>query len=65
MKEYLGDGIYCNKWDGGLIVLTTESGCDPSNTIYMGDTEMLMLFRYLEKAFNLKIEVQRLPKGDL
>jgi len=31
-KDYLGDSVYAD-FDGYAIVLTTENGCGPSNTI--------------------------------
>lgn len=36
-KEYLGDGVYvdiCSDFPGG-VVLTTENGIEPTNTIYL------------------------------
>lgn len=34
MKEYLGDSVY-TEWDGYAIILTTENGDGPSNTIVL------------------------------
>ena len=33
-RIYLGDSVYC-EFDGYHIVLTTENGAGPSNTIYL------------------------------
>ena len=36
-KTYLGDSVYA-QFDGFMIVLTTENGMGPSNTIYLEPT---------------------------
>jgi len=33
-KQYLGDGVYVDWWEGGL-VLTTENGIEQTNAIYL------------------------------
>ncbi len=45
-KEYLGDGVYCD-FDGYHLVLTTEDGLTVSNTIYLDESVVLSLVKYL------------------
>ena len=49
-KLYLGDSVYAS-FDGFHIVLTTENGSGPSNTICLEDYVFISLLRYAEKAF--------------
>lgn len=45
-KEYLGDGVYAD-FDGFHIVLTANDG-DSDNTIYLDETVMSGLLRYID-----------------
>jgi len=50
-KEYLGDSVYVElDNDNGMLKLTTENGLpnDPSNTIYLEETVMDALVRYVK-----------------
>lgn len=46
MKVYLGDSVYVT-WDGNGLILTTENGFGPSNTIYMEDEVYAALTEYV------------------
>jgi hypothetical protein len=48
-KVYLGDSVYAQKWDGGII-LTTENGRhdDPSNKIFIDPVVLEALIRFWE-----------------
>ena len=48
-KQYMGDSVYAD-FDGGHIVLTTENGFGPSNTIYLDDGVAARLFVYMAKV---------------
>ena len=50
-KRYLGDSVYASQ-DNGSLVLTTENGYGPSNTIYLEMEVLSALFDYLQ----LKVE---------
>lgn len=55
-KVYLGDSVYAD-FDGFHIVLTTENGYGPSNTICLDASVVVELQRYianLNQAENLK-----------
>lgn len=55
-KVYLGDSVYAD-FDGYHIVLTTENGYGPSNTVYLDASVVVELQRYitnLNQAENLK-----------
>lgn len=45
-KEYLGDSVFAN-YDNYHIVLTTENGFGPSNTIYLDSMVMANLLKYI------------------
>lgn len=47
-KVYLGDSVYA-QWDGFHIILTTENGFGPSNTILLGDSVMMNLENYYKR----------------
>lgn len=47
-KEYIGDSVYVD-WDGEYIVLTTENGYGPNNTIALEPPVMEKLIRYHER----------------
>ncbi|MHB9044379.1 MAG: hypothetical protein ACYC35_00415 [Pirellulales bacterium] len=48
MPVYLGDSVYAD-FDGFHIVLSTNNGEGPSNTIYMEPAVMDELWRYQER----------------
>jgi len=48
-KTYLGDSVYLENRGYEGIVLTTENGYGPSNTIYLEPAVVLELVKYLEK----------------
>lgn len=45
-KTYLGDSVYA-AFDGFSVVLTTENGGPPSNTIYMEPSVLAALDRFV------------------
>lgn len=47
-KDYLGDSVYA-QFDGFNVVLTTENGTLPSNTIVMEPAVIGALIRYIER----------------
>lgn len=49
-KVYLGDSVYAS-FDGFHIVLTTENGMGPSNTIALEDSVYLALKAYAREVF--------------
>lgn len=50
-KRYLGDSVYAD-CDGEHIILTTDNGCGPSNTIYIDETVWAALKRYVANIQN-------------
>lgn len=46
-KTYLGDSVYAESVDTG-VVLTTENGMGPSNTIFLEPEVLDALFRWVE-----------------
>lgn len=48
MKAYLGDSVYA-EYDGAHVVLTTENGEGPSNTIYLDGYVMQELIEFVDK----------------
>lgn len=46
-KTYLGDSVYAS-FDEYHVVLTTENGMGPSNTILLEDHVIAALMRYIE-----------------
>lgn len=49
-KVYLGDGVYA-AFDGYHVVLTTENGYGPTNTIALDDYVRDALFAYITKLY--------------
>lgn len=49
-KQYIGDSVYAEINEIGQIVLTTENGYGPTNTIYLEPEVMAALIKYLERA---------------
>ena len=47
-KEYLGDSVYVES-DGYDLVLTTENGLGPTNTIVLEPSVYKRLVRYVEE----------------
>lgn len=48
LKEYIGDSVYAN-FDGYHIVLTTENGYGPSNTIALEPPVLNCLVEYVKR----------------
>lgn len=48
-KAYLGDSVYAQN-DGFGIILTTENGYGPSNTIYLEPSVYTALLDYVAKC---------------
>ena len=48
-KEYLGDSVYVDILDGDMVVLTTENGGEPSNTIYLEPEVRAALDDYIDR----------------
>lgn len=46
-KEYLGDSVYIEEDEGGLVRLTTEDGVEASNTIYLEPEVVRAMAEYL------------------
>ena len=57
-KTYLGDSVYVEVEDGRL-VLTTENGSGPSNTIYLELEVYDALVRYVEGARGAWLQLLR------
>ncbi len=51
--DYLGDSVYVD-FDGFHLILTTNNGEGPANTIYLEDTVFLTLKRYGNACFGIK-----------
>lgn len=47
-KVYLGDSVYAD-FDGHYVVLTTDNGFGPSNTIYLEPGALSSLFAYARR----------------
>lgn len=47
-KTYLGDGVYGELVDGGMIKLTTENGIDTTNVIYLEPSVYANLTRWVQ-----------------
>lgn len=54
-KDYLGDSVYAD-FDGYAIVLTTDNGYGPSNTIVMDPQTIAALERYMKRLKELIAE---------
>lgn len=50
-KEYLGDSVYAEH-DDNVLVLTTENGYEPSNTIILEPEVYKALINYIERLTN-------------
>lgn len=50
VKDYLGDSVYATVDESGDVVLTTENGFGPSNTIYLDESVLNNLLRYIERV---------------
>jgi hypothetical protein len=47
-KVYIGDSVYAD-FDGEQVVLTTENGYGPTNTIFLDHTTAVALLEYLKR----------------
>jgi hypothetical protein len=50
LKDYIGDSVYAELTEGRQIILTTENGFGPSNTIVLEPEVLAALVRYSELA---------------
>ena len=57
-KSYLGDSVYA-AYDGEFITLTTENGLGPSNIIHLESQVVDALLGYLQRAYDITIEVKQ------
>jgi len=48
-KNYIGDSVYADFDQHGQLVLTTENGYGPSNTIYLEPEVYHALLEYVER----------------
>lgn len=60
-KEYIGDGVYVQD-QGFQLHLFTDYGSGPVEEIFLDDTVLHNLFRFIEFNRNVKITVQKLPE---
>lgn len=51
LKDYLGDSVYVD-FDGFGIIMTTENGAGPTNTIYLEPATLEALDRYKQKLID-------------
>lgn len=58
MKTYLGDSVYCEIDENNSVILTTENGFGPSNTIILEEEVLGPLLTQLEKHFQFEITPQ-------
>lgn len=52
-REYLGDSVYADLDEAGMICLTTDNGVGPSNTIYLEKEVLVRLYQYGVKYLGL------------
>lgn len=62
-KAYLGDSVYAS-FDGWHIVLTTENGYGPSNTIALEGSVLSALMDYVKQIKENKNETQDKKSGE-
>lgn len=55
LSEYLGDSVYAT-FDGFRIVLTTDNGDGPTNTIYMEPSVIVALERFVERCQSISMD---------
>jgi hypothetical protein len=48
-KTYLGDSVYAEVVNDGMIVLTTENGIGPSNIIYLDPEVIVALQKFIQQ----------------
>lgn len=58
LKDYLGDSVYAD-FDGFNVVLTTENGDGPSNTIFLEPTVLAALDQYRKRLPELVARMTR------
>lgn len=51
-KTYLGDSVYAD-FDRGMLLLTTENGVGPSNSIHLEDTVVESLLKKLATNYDI------------
>lgn len=52
LKQYFGDSVYAD-YDGHSLILTTENGDGPNNTILIESAVYLALVKYVERLKEL------------
>lgn len=57
-KEYLGDSVYVTVDESGQLVLTTENGFGPTNTIYLEDAVFHALIDYASRSAYVKNQAE-------
>lgn len=57
-KTYIGDGVYAS-FDGHMICLQTDRGNPEPDTIYLEPQVVESLLEYVEKSWNVKIEIKK------
>jgi hypothetical protein len=62
MKDYLGDSVYI-EWDGYSLVLTTDNGFGPSNTIEFDSYVYQALLRFVERV-EIEAELKKQTKPE-
>jgi len=58
-KQYLGDSVYVDVWGNGGLVLTTENGEGPSNTIYIDLEVFAALQQYVARRDRFYVVAER------
>ena len=48
-KEYMGDSVYAEITEDGTLIVTTENGCGPSNTIMFEPEVFAAMTRYVTR----------------
>ncbi len=60
-KEYLGDGLYV--YDEGFQIELSAMQANGVNAVYLDDTVLDALFRFIEKKRSVKISITHVPRG--
>jgi len=64
MKAYLGDSVYVD-YDGYALILTTENGMGPSNTIYLEPSVYYSLFEYVRALKEAGSVIKKDPRREV
>lgn len=57
-KEYIGDSVYAD-FNGFEVILTTENGLGPSNTIIMEPVVLKHFLQYIQRVLPTPNETKR------